>query len=606
MSALLCNKCGKENPPSSRFCQSCGDKLSPPLRSLLAPGEVLEGRYRIVQQIGQGGFGRTYLCENLTRFNEPCVLKEFAPQVQGSYALDKAKKLFEREATVLHQLTHPQIPRFRELFAPTNGAGLFLVQDYVAGQTYRYLLAQRITQGQLFTEAEVRQIVLDTLPVLEYIHNLGVIHRDIAPDNLILRASDQLPVLIDFGGVKQLAVNAEIQATGGTDLPTCLGKIGYAPHEQLQRGTAYPHSDIYALGATAIVLLTGREPTEMIDPQNLTWNWRSAVTLEPSLQAVLERMLHPNPSARFQSAAEVMAALRQQSSATPVGGTVVLGPRAQNASGSFSRSGSGPVGITPEGNEKDFWQILRRSWISLLGLSGLLLGGWGVSKLWSNSTPSTPATPTVVESSSALPSSPASSSPISPAPEAEKSPLESNRAGKPANDPSPNSSTSPNRNSDAGERRARPPKTKPVSPSSMSAASRSSTPRASVSTSAPPSISPPPGASTPVINSSQPSSPEPSGDPPTPAPSTSAPRPSASRSPVASSERPRRSARRSNSQDNRSEAESPRPQRSRTSRRSPAASPEVSTKPQRSPRPASPRPRATTNSKKNPDQEPLF
>ena len=77
---------------------------------MLSVGEVLEGRYRIVQQIGQGGFGRTYLCENLNRFNEPCVLKEFAPQVQGSYALNKAKTLFEREANVLHQLTHAQIP----------------------------------------------------------------------------------------------------------------------------------------------------------------------------------------------------------------------------------------------------------------------------------------------------------------------------------------------------------------------------------------------------------------------------------------------------------------------------------------------------------------
>lgn len=371
---------------------------------MLSVGEVLEGRYRVAQQIGQGGFGRTYLCENLNRFNEPCVLKEFAPQVQGVYALNKAKTLFEREANVMHQLTHPQIPRFRELFqVNSGGGGLFLVQDYVAGPTYRYLLGQRMVNNENFSEEEVRKFLLDVLPVLEYIHSLGVIHRDIAPDNLILRSSDNLPVLIDFGGVKQLAVNAEIQAIGGTDLPTCLGKVGYAPHEQLQRGHTYPHSDLYALAATALVLATGKEPTSLIDPQNLQWNWRNHVTLDPKFGEVLDRMLHPNTSARFQTATEALAALQSlgvTGSNTGVG-TVVISPGGKQQKGQQQRV-PGPVKV-PSSSSGELWPILKRSWLALAGVAVLGTGAWGVHNMFSKSgtnttTPTTITSPTVVGS----------------------------------------------------------------------------------------------------------------------------------------------------------------------------------------------------------------
>jgi serine/threonine protein kinase len=392
MTSIFCSK-GHESPGTHRFCQSCGEKLTPVVGGLLMAGTVLEGRYRIVQQIGQGGFGRTYLCENLNRFKEPCVLKEFAPQVQGSYALEKAKKLFEREANVLHQLAHPQIPRFRELFQLNSGSGgLFLVQDYVAGQTYRYLLAQRITQNQLFSADEIRQLLLNLLPVLEYIHSVGVIHRDIAPDNLILRSNDNLPVLIDFGGVKQVAVNAEIQVTGSTDLPTCLGKVGYAPHEQLQRGTVYPHSDIYALAATALVLLTGQEPTDMIEPLTLNWNWRQFVTLDPDLGTVFDKMLQPNINARYQTASEVLAALQKKSvTPAPLGGSSTLSTVVLKPLGGQKNSRSPQATAAIASNESgEFWPILRRSWLGILGAAAVIGGGWGVSKMFGSNSTTTP------------------------------------------------------------------------------------------------------------------------------------------------------------------------------------------------------------------------
>ena len=111
MTHLYCSK-GHENISGTRFCLQCGEKLAPQSAQGVYPGLVLKAneaapRYRIVRQLGQGGFGRTYLAQDLHRFEELCVLKEFAPQVQGTYALQKAEELFEREAGVLYKLTTP-------------------------------------------------------------------------------------------------------------------------------------------------------------------------------------------------------------------------------------------------------------------------------------------------------------------------------------------------------------------------------------------------------------------------------------------------------------------------------------------------------------------
>jgi serine/threonine-protein kinase len=231
MTHLYCSK-GHENPSGSRFCIQCGENLALPVRQGVYPGLILDERYRVVRQLGQGGFGRTYLAQDLHRFDELCVLKEFAPQVQGSYALQKAEELFEREAGVLYKLQHPQIPKFRELFqVKQEGEGLlFLVQDYVDGQTYHALLDARKRQGLRFNEAEVMQLLLKLLPVLEYIHALGVVHRDISPDNLILRSTDGLPVLIDFGGVKQVAATViyQLKASAAGALPRDPDSLGQA------------------------------------------------------------------------------------------------------------------------------------------------------------------------------------------------------------------------------------------------------------------------------------------------------------------------------------------------------------------------------------------
>ncbi|MEO0688082.1 MAG: protein kinase, partial [Cyanobacteria bacterium J06649_11] len=211
---------------------------------------------------------------------------------------------------------HPQIPKFRELLhlSIDDKEYLFLVQDYVEGENYSSLLNNRLQQGMKFSESEVKQLLQQILPVLDYIHSMGVIHRDISPDNLILRKIDQLPVLIDFGGVKQVAATVASQyyspgSSPATPIPTLLGKVGYAPAEQMQSGSVEPNSDLYALAATALVLLTGKQPAELIDNYNLQWQWRREVNLSSEFGVMLDKMLSAVPRERYQNANQVLQAL---------------------------------------------------------------------------------------------------------------------------------------------------------------------------------------------------------------------------------------------------------------------------------------------------------
>ncbi len=290
--------------------------------SLFAPiipsGALLGDRYCILRMLGQGGFGRSYLAKDTQRFDETCVLKEFAPQVQGTAGLEKAQRLFEREAGVLYRLDHPQIPKFRELRRlPFGGYDyLFLVQDYIEGRTYQTWLQERQRQGQTLSEAEVALLLRQILPVLDYLHQQGMIHRDIAPDNLIQRP-DGLPVLIDFGAVKQAAVTVLSQmmspsaAQATTVHGTRLGKLGYAPPEQMQHGAVFPHSDVYALGVTALTLLSGWEPQRLMDVHTLEWTWPQTLPLNPGLGNVLYRMVALRPANRYPSAAAALQDLAQ-------------------------------------------------------------------------------------------------------------------------------------------------------------------------------------------------------------------------------------------------------------------------------------------------------
>ena len=294
----------------------------------LRDGSFVSDRYKVIRQIGQGGFGRTYLAVDTSRYDERCVLKEFVPAVSNDRDLQKAEELFEREAGILYQLEHDQIPEFKALLRTrvNRKKCLFLVQQYIEGETYQ----ERLKDRGRFNESEISELLLEVLPVLEHIHGQNLIHRDISPDNLIYRYSDKKPVLIDFGCVK-VAANAVSRSQGHTR--TLIGKKGFAPEEQMRHGQAFPCSDFYSLAATAIVLLTAQSPEQLYDPHSGHWQWEQEVKVNSRFAKVLNKMLAYRPSDRYQTATEVISALKSQRSNLAINGwisrlqTIIIAPK---------------------------------------------------------------------------------------------------------------------------------------------------------------------------------------------------------------------------------------------------------------------------------------
>ncbi|MEG4852326.1 bifunctional serine/threonine-protein kinase/formylglycine-generating enzyme family protein [Microcoleus sp. B5-D4] len=285
-----------QNPDGQTYCISCGLKLVPILRS----------RYRPIGFLGKGGFGRTYLAEDIDRLNQPCVVKQLAPNFQGTWESSKARELFQQEARQLQQLgQHPQIPSLDAYFEQDKY--LYLVQQFVDGDNLLNLLQN---QG-IWQESQIKQLLLELLPVLKFIHEQKIIHRDIKPENIMRRRSDGLLVLIDFGVSKQLS------GTVMSRLGTRIGSDGYAPFEQMKSGEAYPASDLFSLGATAFHLLTGIHPSDLSVEQGYSWtgNWQQHLKspIDKGLELILSKLLAKDIQQRYQSAEEVLIDFQRQS-----------------------------------------------------------------------------------------------------------------------------------------------------------------------------------------------------------------------------------------------------------------------------------------------------
>ncbi|HEY9802925.1 MAG TPA: bifunctional serine/threonine-protein kinase/formylglycine-generating enzyme family protein [Leptolyngbyaceae cyanobacterium] len=291
------------NPDGYRFCMSCGQSNF---------GKLLRNRYRVLGLLGEGGFSKTYAAEDADRLDAPCVIKQFFPQVQGTGQRSKAAEFFKEEAFRLYELgeNHSQIPRLLAYFE--QASSLYLVQEFIQGLT----LLQEVQQ-EPYTEAKVRQLLIDLLPVLDFIHQNNVIHRDIKPENIIRRDSDGKLVLIDFGGAKQ------VTQTSMARQATAIYTLGYAPTEQMA-GFACHASDLYALGVTCVRLLTqclpqhnsyGNFDDQIYDPMNGKWLWQEhlqqkGVSVSEDLSRILDKLLKHLPSERYQSATEVLHDLK--------------------------------------------------------------------------------------------------------------------------------------------------------------------------------------------------------------------------------------------------------------------------------------------------------
>jgi serine/threonine protein kinase len=288
MSKCLNPDCLQTNSKTT-FCQKCGSKL------------LLTDRYRALEILGQGGFGRTFLAVDEHKPSQPyCVIKQFLPQAQGTNNQEKARELFKQEAIQLEHLgKHQQIPELFAYFIQDNRQ--YLVQEYIEGQN----LAQELAQNGAFSESKIINLLGDLLPVLAFIHKQPVIHRDIKPENIIRRKGDNKLFLVDFGAAKAATITA-LAVTG-----TVIGSAQYTAPEQAMGKPTFA-SDLYSLGVTCIHLLTNIEPFDLFDSGECDWVWRNYLTVKVNntLGQVLDKLLQQGTRKRFQTAQEVLEALQ--------------------------------------------------------------------------------------------------------------------------------------------------------------------------------------------------------------------------------------------------------------------------------------------------------
>lgn len=275
--------------------------------------DILKKRYRILRNLSRGGFGETFLAEDIDMPSaRRCVIKQLKPLNNNSQVYELVKERFSKEAEILERLgdKHLQIPT---LYAYFEDAGqFFLVQEWIEGTT----LAERVKKQGILDENSVKQISLNTLAILDYVHSQNIIHRDIKPDNIILRIADYRPVLIDFGAVKE-TMSTVLNASGAASV--AIGTPPFMPGEQIS-GRPLFSSDLYSLGLTAIYLLTGKYPQELeTHPLTGEWQWRKyALQVSSSFAEVLDKAVKLHPRDRYHSAQEMLNAMQNSSVASVV------------------------------------------------------------------------------------------------------------------------------------------------------------------------------------------------------------------------------------------------------------------------------------------------
>ncbi|MBW4616492.1 MAG: protein kinase [Desmonostoc vinosum HA7617-LM4] len=284
-------------------------------------GKLLDHRYQVIRVLAKGGFGQTYIAEDTRRPGNPiCVVKHLKPTSSDPKIFDTAKRLFQSEAETLERLGyHDQIPRLLAYF--DENQEFYLVQEFIAGHT----LTEELIPGKGWSESQVIQLLQEVLQILEFVHNQGVIHRDIKPDNIIRRVSDNKLVLVDFGAVKQLQVSygqtwrshsvspgeSPLTVAGQPSATVVVGTPGYMPTEQGQ-GKPRPNSDIYSLGIIAIQALTGIPATELQeDTETGEILWQHSVTVNSRLATVLNKMVRYHFKDRYPTATEALQACQE-------------------------------------------------------------------------------------------------------------------------------------------------------------------------------------------------------------------------------------------------------------------------------------------------------
>lgn len=280
------------NAPNHLFCTHCGQPTHV---------ERKIRQYQVVQTLGRGGMGTTYLAWQpggvastaCPQAGSLCVVKEMNADMAQ---IPKARELFEREASTLKTLNHPGIPRFYDFFIEAGKK--YLVMELIHGQN----LERRIRQKGPVSHGQAITWMIQTCEVLDYLHHhpTPVIHRDIKPSNLLVQSVTNRLILIDFGAVKEV----------GLPSGTRIGAEGFSAPEQKQ-GRPMPQSDLYAIGPCLVYILTGKSPLRFY--QKGIAGYRLEVDRIPSLSAplkqVINRVTEPDPYDRYLTARDLAIAL---------------------------------------------------------------------------------------------------------------------------------------------------------------------------------------------------------------------------------------------------------------------------------------------------------
>nr|WP_242018311.1 serine/threonine-protein kinase [Pseudanabaena sp. FACHB-1998] len=267
---------------------------------------ILRGHYKIISHLGGGGFGQTYLAEDIDLPKHPtCVVKQLKPISKEPFVLETAKRLFDQEAEILYSLgSHDRIPRLLAHFQ--EGEEFYLVQEFADGTD----LTKEIGHGKRSPEPVAIALLQEVLEILVFVHERGVVHRDIKPANLIRRNRDRKIVLIDFGAVKEIG-GLVGDPQGNTNLTIAIGSPGYMPIEQLN-GKPRFSSDIYAVGMMIIQAITGADPHLFAEnPETAELMWRDGLqgNYSPQFLDLLDKMVRYDFRQRYQTAQEALEAI---------------------------------------------------------------------------------------------------------------------------------------------------------------------------------------------------------------------------------------------------------------------------------------------------------
>ena len=270
----------------------------------LKAGELLNGRFYIIRELGNGGFATTYLASDKQSSKEfRCVVKQLQPRYNSPSVWASAKERLATEAMVLQWLgKQPQIPEFIGHFEENKQ--FYLVLEFIEGEEFEHEVHR-----QILGETQAIDFLVDILGILKSVHQQGIIHRDIKPSNLIRRKQDGRMILIDFGAVKEIGTMA-FDTSKQRVQTQIIGTPGYMPPEQ-NNGKPIYSSDIYALGKTVIFGMTAKSPTEWEMTQaDATTSWNKKIAVSEAFLKIVNCMTAESVSGRYNSVNEVLRDLQ--------------------------------------------------------------------------------------------------------------------------------------------------------------------------------------------------------------------------------------------------------------------------------------------------------